>query len=76
MAFLLTVTDDPFTQDNCGQTPIHLAALNGHFNIVRMLLEHLLQNFANNSGHFAEILDAKDFSGETPLYIGKISHKL
>ena len=73
VAFLLPITDDPYTEDNCGRTPIHLAALKGYQNIVRMLMENYAQNSPNFNG---KNFDTQDFSGETPLFIGKISNKL
>ena len=50
--------DLSFTQASTGNTPLHVACICGHTNIVRMLLHH----------RGCEV-DARDIDGRTPLYV-------
>ena len=52
---MLEFIDDKNPKDNRGMTPLHLAALNKHENIVNCLLQ------------FAEEKNPKDIKGWTPL---------
>ena len=52
---------DPNTQDKYEQTPLHLAALNGHTQLSRLLLEQ-----------GAEV-NAKNIDGATPLHVAAMN---
>ena len=52
------LTDNPNAPDNCGETPIYVATINGHTEIVK-----ILASFTDNPNN------AGDKYGKTPIHV-------
>ena len=58
---IIDIVEDKNTRNENGETPLHLAAINGHWTIVQIILDKTIDN-----------INSKDDSDDTPLDLAKL----
>ena len=70
----LIITDD--IKDENGNTPLHMAACNGHLDIIKYLMELLTTNDLIKQEQIYEWVSAKNVSGNTALHWATLTNQL
>ena len=68
---LVDMLMDSCPQDNQGRTPLHYAAMNGHLEVIKLLIpvtKNLIPGFSNNLTFFLHFLSNSKGMGELFLY--------